>query len=67
MWGKVCFTNARKIKVYKLKAFKLKNAKFEVQKSNNFLWFLDTWDQFSKSDFFLGEKKTQNKQVVEEA
>lgn len=53
MRGKVCFANARKRKAYKVKAFDLKNTKFKVQKSNNFLQFLDTWDQFSNADFFL--------------
>lgn len=62
MRGKVCFTNARKRKVYKIKAFDLKNTKFKVQKSNNFLQFLDTWDQFSNADFSFKKAHKPNKQ-----
>lgn len=61
MRGKVCFTNARKRKVYKVKAFDLKNTKFKVQKSNNFLQFLDTWVQFSNADFSFQKKHNPNK------
>lgn len=62
MRGKVCFTNARKRKGYKVKAFDFKKTKFKVQKSNNFLWILDTWDQFSNADFSFKKPHKLNKQ-----